>query len=207
VLHVAVRHGDPNDLPVSPLTAIDDLAHLLARRARRRSTCSAINCLSTMASDLPALVMSRSVAGSRAAAISPSKRLASARAVVGVSSPCRPMVMRRVRPSPPSEPILHEVNLAARGRNFESEARKVTPPDFESGGWRFEPCRARQLANSTANTLGAIGCATRKGGRRQTCRPSLLRRRLHSLRALLAGLIPMHAGLFAGGLGLWRSER
>jgi hypothetical protein len=107
----------------------------------------------------------------------------------------------------PSEPILHEVNLAARGRNFESEARKVKPPDFESGGWRFEPCRARQLANSTANTLGAIGCATRKGGRRQTCRPSLLRSRLHSLRALLAGLIPMHAGLFAGGLGLWRSER
>src|SRR4029077_18050112 len=78
---------------------------------------------------------------------------------------------------------------------------------FESGGWRFEPCRALQLANSTANTLGAIGCATRKGGRRQTCRPPLLRRRLHSLRALLAGLIPIHAGLFAGGLGLWRSER
>ena len=50
-------------------------------------------------------------------------------------------------------------------------------------------------------------CAEKALRERQTRRPPLLRRRLHSLRALLGGLIPMHAGFFAGGLGLWRSER
>jgi hypothetical protein len=47
-----------------------------------------------------------------------------------------------------------------------------------------------------------------RGRAASTSPAALLRpeRELHSLRALLGSLIPMHAGLLAGGLGLWRGE-
>jgi hypothetical protein len=48
----------------------------------------------------------------------------------------------------------------SRSRNRSRAALPTgSKTDFESGGCRFEPCRARQPANIKVKTLGAVACA------------------------------------------------
>jgi hypothetical protein len=108
-LKLIVRRDKGDPRPVWPslrfigLPLAIGLPHPLETKLQTWSGESVMNSSSTAPNDLLAFALSRSAAGSRPAAISPSTRLASALAKVEVISPCRPMVTRRVRPlRPPS---------------------------------------------------------------------------------------------------------